>query len=34
MFDNGTHDEIGPVPGLAEAVPLTHIEALELVEIP
>ncbi|MBT9333344.1 dihydrolipoyl dehydrogenase family protein [Paracidobacterium acidisoli] len=30
----GTHAAIGPTPGLAEAQPLTHIEALELDELP
>ena len=30
----GTHATIPPVPGLAEASPLTHIEALELDRVP
>jgi pyruvate/2-oxoglutarate dehydrogenase complex dihydrolipoamide dehydrogenase (E3) component len=30
----GTHATIEPIPGLAEAGPLTHIEALELDQIP
>lgn len=30
----GTHASIPPVPGLAEAAPLTHIEALELDRLP
>jgi pyruvate/2-oxoglutarate dehydrogenase complex dihydrolipoamide dehydrogenase (E3) component len=30
----GTHATLDPVPGLAEADPLTHIEALELDQIP
>lgn len=30
----GTHATIDSVPGLAEAIPLTHIEALELDQIP
>src|SRR6201993_4828938 len=34
MIDTGTRAAIEPIPGLAEAEPLTHIEALELGEIP
>jgi pyruvate/2-oxoglutarate dehydrogenase complex dihydrolipoamide dehydrogenase (E3) component len=34
MIDTGTHAALDPIPGLAEAEPLTHIEALELGEIP
>lgn len=34
MIDTGTHAALEPIPGLAEAEPLTHIEALELGEIP
>ena len=34
MIDTGTHAALEPVPGLAEARPLTHVEALELGEIP
>src|SRR5215475_12959263 len=34
MIDTGTRATIEPIPGLAEAEPLTHIEALELGEIP
>ena len=34
MIDTGTHAAIEPIPGLAEAEPLTHVEALELGEIP
>ena len=30
----GTHATIPPIPGLAEAAPLTHIEALELDRVP
>lgn len=30
----GTHASIPPIPGLAEAEPLTHIEALELDRLP
>ena len=30
MIDTGTRAAIEPIPGLAEAEPLTHIEALEL----
>jgi pyruvate/2-oxoglutarate dehydrogenase complex dihydrolipoamide dehydrogenase (E3) component len=30
----GTHATIGPVPGLAEAKPMTHIDALELDVVP
>jgi pyruvate/2-oxoglutarate dehydrogenase complex dihydrolipoamide dehydrogenase (E3) component len=34
FLDLGTHAAIPPVPGLAEAAPLTHIEALELGRVP
>jgi pyruvate/2-oxoglutarate dehydrogenase complex dihydrolipoamide dehydrogenase (E3) component len=34
MIDTGTHAAVEPIPGLAEAEPLTHVEALELGEIP
>jgi pyruvate/2-oxoglutarate dehydrogenase complex dihydrolipoamide dehydrogenase (E3) component len=34
MIDTGTHAALEPIPGLAEAEPLTHVEALELGEIP
>jgi pyruvate/2-oxoglutarate dehydrogenase complex dihydrolipoamide dehydrogenase (E3) component len=34
IVSTGTHAAMVPVPGLAEAAPLTHIEALELDEIP
>jgi len=34
MIDTGTHAAVEPIPGLAEAQPLTHVEALELGEIP
>jgi pyruvate/2-oxoglutarate dehydrogenase complex dihydrolipoamide dehydrogenase (E3) component len=34
MIDTGTHAAIEPIPGLVEAEPLTHVEALELGEIP
>jgi pyruvate/2-oxoglutarate dehydrogenase complex dihydrolipoamide dehydrogenase (E3) component len=34
MIDTGTRAALEPVPGLAEAEPLTHVEALELGEIP
>ncbi len=34
IISTGTHATLEPVPGLADARPLTHIEALELDEIP
>jgi len=34
VINTGTHATIGPTPGLREANPLTHIEALELDRIP
>jgi pyruvate/2-oxoglutarate dehydrogenase complex dihydrolipoamide dehydrogenase (E3) component len=34
VINTGTHATIEPIPGLAEANPLTHIEALELEQIP
>ncbi|HEX4349380.1 MAG TPA: FAD-dependent oxidoreductase [Verrucomicrobiae bacterium] len=34
VLSTGTHATIEPVPGLAESNPLTHIEALELDQIP
>jgi len=34
VINIGTHATIGPTPGLREAKPLTHIEALELGRIP
>ena len=34
VIDTGTHAAIDSTPGLAEAQPLTHIEALELGEVP
>ena len=34
IVSTGTHTTIDPVPGLAESQPLTHIEALELDEVP
>ena len=34
IVSTGTRAAIDPVPGLAEAQPLTHIEALELGEVP
>jgi pyruvate/2-oxoglutarate dehydrogenase complex dihydrolipoamide dehydrogenase (E3) component len=34
IISTGTHATIDAIPGLAEAEPLTHIEALELDEIP
>jgi pyruvate/2-oxoglutarate dehydrogenase complex dihydrolipoamide dehydrogenase (E3) component len=34
VIGTGTHASIDPIPGLAEASPLTHIEALELDQIP
>lgn len=34
IIDTGTRAALEPIPGLAESQPLTHIEALELDEIP
>jgi pyruvate/2-oxoglutarate dehydrogenase complex dihydrolipoamide dehydrogenase (E3) component len=34
IINTGTHAAIEPVPGMADAQPLTHIEALELDEVP
>ncbi len=34
IIGTGTHAAMEPIPGLADARPLTHIEALELDEIP
>ena len=34
IVSTGTHASIEPIPGLAEAQPLTHIEALELDRLP
>jgi len=34
IIDTGTRAALEPIPGLAEAQPLTHVEALELDEIP
>ena len=34
VIGTGTHATIGNIPGLADARPLTHVEALELDEIP
>ena len=34
VIDTGTHAAIDLTPGLAEAQPLTHVEALELHEVP
>jgi pyruvate/2-oxoglutarate dehydrogenase complex dihydrolipoamide dehydrogenase (E3) component len=34
IISTGTHATIAPIPGLAEAQPLTHIEALELDTVP
>jgi pyruvate/2-oxoglutarate dehydrogenase complex dihydrolipoamide dehydrogenase (E3) component len=34
IIDTGTHAALEPIPGLADAEPLTHVEALELGEIP
>jgi pyruvate/2-oxoglutarate dehydrogenase complex dihydrolipoamide dehydrogenase (E3) component len=34
IVSTGTHATIEPIPGLIEAQPLTHIEALELDEVP
>jgi len=34
IISTGTRAALEPIPGLAEAQPLTHIEALELDEVP
>src|SRR5580700_4919424 len=34
IIDTGTRAALEPIPGLAESQPLTHVEALELDEIP
>src|SRR5580693_10493519 len=34
IVNTGTHATLEPIPGLAEAQPITHIEALELDEVP
>lgn len=34
IINTGTHAALDPIPGLAEAQPLTHVEALELDEVP
>jgi pyruvate/2-oxoglutarate dehydrogenase complex dihydrolipoamide dehydrogenase (E3) component len=34
IIGTGTHAALEPIPGLADAQPLTHVEALELDEIP
>jgi len=34
IINTGTHASLEPIPGLADAQPLTHIEALELDEVP
>lgn len=34
IISTGSHASIDPIPGLAEARPLTHVEALELGQIP
>lgn len=34
IINSGSHAAVEPVPGLIEAQPLTHIEALELDEVP
>ena len=34
IINTGTHASFGSVPGLADAKPLTHVEALELEELP
>jgi pyruvate/2-oxoglutarate dehydrogenase complex dihydrolipoamide dehydrogenase (E3) component len=34
IVSTGTHAKIEPIPGLIEAQPLTHVEALELDEVP
>jgi pyruvate/2-oxoglutarate dehydrogenase complex dihydrolipoamide dehydrogenase (E3) component len=34
IVNTGTHATFAPIPGLADAQPLTHVEALELDEVP
>jgi pyruvate/2-oxoglutarate dehydrogenase complex dihydrolipoamide dehydrogenase (E3) component len=34
IIGTGTHAALEPIPGLADAQPLTHVEALELDEVP
>ena len=34
IISTGTHASLEPIPGLTEAQPMTHIEALELGEVP
>src|SRR5581483_371138 len=34
IIGTGTHAALGPIPGLADVRPLTHVEALELDEVP
>jgi pyruvate/2-oxoglutarate dehydrogenase complex dihydrolipoamide dehydrogenase (E3) component len=34
IVNTGTHATLEPIPGLVEAQPLTHVEALELDEVP
>lgn len=34
IVNTGTHAALDPIPGLAEARPLTHVEALELYKLP
>jgi pyruvate/2-oxoglutarate dehydrogenase complex dihydrolipoamide dehydrogenase (E3) component len=34
VIGTGTHAALEPIPGLADAQPLTHVEALELDEVP
>jgi pyruvate/2-oxoglutarate dehydrogenase complex dihydrolipoamide dehydrogenase (E3) component len=34
IISTGTRAALGPIPGLADAQPLTHIEALELEQVP
>ena len=34
IVNTGTHATLEPLPGLSDALPLTHVEALELDEIP
>jgi pyruvate/2-oxoglutarate dehydrogenase complex dihydrolipoamide dehydrogenase (E3) component len=34
IIGTGTRAQLPPIPGLADAAPLTHVEALELAEIP
>jgi pyruvate/2-oxoglutarate dehydrogenase complex dihydrolipoamide dehydrogenase (E3) component len=34
IINTGTHASLEPIPGLVDAQPLTHIEALELDEVP